>query len=149
VASIQFSEDTPPEMRSAFERLISAGYTPQAAERLTGARWTAPSAGPAAAAAPRAVLTRELAPGVRGQRNLPVQGIVDRSVQLEVPMIDTLVRDGAGNVLIVLRNPVGGAYGRGPNDPAGFSGRVNPRVGMCQVLTGSARMRCALSRGYF
>jgi hypothetical protein len=84
------------------------------------------------------------------QLNLPIQAVVDRSVPLQRFVVDTPVVDPqTGTLLAILKNPVGGVHGPDPNDPMGFSSAVNPRLAVCQILSGYAIPRCLLGGGYF
>ena len=78
-------------------------------------------------------------------QRLPVQGVVDRSVPLDIYLVATPV-PGANEIL---EDPVGGPYGAMPGDPAWFPEGVNPRVAVCHILSGYAAARCLRGRGYF
>jgi hypothetical protein len=75
------------------------------------------------------------------QLKLPVQGVVDRAATLDIYLVPNSVTDPD--------EPKGLPFGTLPGDPAGFSERVNPRVGVCQTLSGYAAARCLRGRGYF
>ena len=81
---------------------------------------------------------------------LPVQGVVDRSIPLDIFLTaPRLVTDPFGGQAF-LTDPVGGAVaGALPGDPAWFPESVNPRVAVCQILSGYAAAGCLRGRGYF
>ncbi len=79
------------------------------------------------------------------KRRLPVQGVVDRSVPLDIYLVATPV-PGANETL---EDPVGGPYGPLPGDPAWFPESVSPRLAACHILSGYAAARCLRGRGYF
>jgi hypothetical protein len=84
------------------------------------------------------------------QLKLPVQGVVDRSIPLDIYLVAQPVTDANGNIVEILENPVGGWEAVAlPGDPVWFSGSVNPRVAVCQILSGPAAARCQRGRGYF
>lgn len=82
------------------------------------------------------------------KRRLPVQGVVDRSVPLDIYLVATPVTDD-GKTVEILEDPVGGPYGALPGDPAWFPESVNPRLAACHILSGYAAARCLRGRGYF
>jgi hypothetical protein len=78
----------------------------------------------------------------------PVSAIVDRRDVLAVFSIDTKVfRDG--RLRGILRNPLGYPSGPLPGDPGRFTSAVDPRLGVCHVLSPSAAARCLRGGGYF
>jgi hypothetical protein len=81
---------------------------------------------------------------------LPVLGAVDRSETLDIFMTaPRLLTDPFGNQELA-RFPVGNAVaGALPGDPAWFPESVNPRVAVCQILSGYAAARCLRGPGYF
>jgi hypothetical protein len=81
--------------------------------------------------------------------NLPIQTVVDRSVQLSYATVDQEVRNRDGQLIQILRNPVDGPFGAEPGDPAWFPRHINPRVAVCQILSSYAAARCLQGRGYF
>jgi len=78
----------------------------------------------------------------------PVQGAVDRSAPLDVFSIDTEIKV-RGRVLVVLRRPYGHPSGPLPGDPGRFASRVDPRLGVCHVLSAAAAGRCLRGGRYF
>ena len=83
------------------------------------------------------------------KRRLPVQGVVDRSVFLDIYLVATPVTDANGKTVELLEDPVGGPYGALPGDPAWFPGSVNPRLAACNTLSACAAAKCLRGRGYF
>ena len=63
--------------------------------------------------------------------NIPVQTVIDRSEHLDQFMVKTFVTDNAGNVIDVLEQPIGGAHGMLPDDPAWYEPRRRSRFGGC------------------
>ncbi len=98
------------------ERLQALGYTPEGVYQLTGMRT-------GARLGERVIPPRPLPPPPWPPA-VPVQATVDRPVPLQATMVDTPVIDDQGNVLLLLRNPVGGPYGGMPSDPAWFRRRT-------------------------
>lgn len=82
---------------------------------------------------------------------LPVQATVDRSARLDIYLVPggTPVTDSKGNVIAILKNPVGGPYGSLPGDPAWFPDTVNTRLAVCHILSGYAAARCPGGMGAF
>ncbi len=78
------------------------------------------------------------------QLKLPVQGVVDRSMLLDIYLVATPVIDATGKTVEILKNPVGGPYGALPGDPCRFRESVNPHFGVCHVLSGYAVAPCLL-----
>lgn len=78
----------------------------------------------------------------------PVQGAVDRSAPLDVFSIDTEIKVRE-KILVVLRRPYGHPSGPLPGDPGRFSSRVDPRLGVCHVLSAAAAVRCLRGDRYF
>jgi hypothetical protein len=83
------------------------------------------------------------------QSKMPVQGVVDRRIALDIYLVPLNVTDDNGKILVILENPVGGPYGPLPSDPAWFPESINPRQAACQVLSGYAAARCLRAGGYF
>lgn len=83
------------------------------------------------------------------QSKLPIQGAVDRSIALDIYLVSQPVTDDNGNIVEILEDPVGGPYGPLPGDPPWFPESVNPRMAVCQILSGYAAARCLRGRGYF
>ena len=83
------------------------------------------------------------------QSKLPVQGVVDRRIVLDIYLVPRKVTDDDGKILVILENPVGGPYGPLPNDPGWFPESINPRLAACQLLSGYAATRCLRAGGYF
>jgi hypothetical protein len=100
--------------------------------------------------------------GARGQR--PPQLPPGRF--LLAPAIDTPVRNSAGQIVVVLRNPAfdqdpgnpAGSlapagcptnFGTDPNDPAGFSPMVDAGSAVCQMLSSYAAAACMHRGRYF
>jgi hypothetical protein len=109
-----------------------------ARDLLAPAPWGGPSLEPAAEAA----LARPV------QVFSPVHAIVDRRDLLAVFSIDTKVVAN-GQVRAVLRRPFGHPAGRLPGDPGPFSSAVDPRLGVCHVLSPAAAARCLGGGRYF
>jgi hypothetical protein len=65
---------------------------------------------------------------------VPLQRSVDRTLPLELALVDTEVRNKAGKVIKILRAPAFGPYGFDPNDPCTFTAGVNPRTAVCGIL---------------
>jgi hypothetical protein len=83
------------------------------------------------------------------QSKLPVQGVVDRRIALDIYLVPLNVTDDKGKIITILENPVGGSYGALPNDPAWFPENINPRLAACQLLSEYAAARCLRAGGYF
>jgi hypothetical protein len=80
---------------------------------------------------------------------LPVQATVDRSIPLDVYLVPQPVPPD-GPPLEIVKDPVGGREAAAlPGDPAWFPESVNPRVAVCQILSGYAAAQCLRGRGYF
>ena len=80
---------------------------------------------------------------------VPVQAhTIDRSIPPDVFYIGTPVR-ADGQTLAILRRPYGFPSGPLPGDPGPFSSDIDPRAGVCRVLSASAAARCSRGRGYF
>lgn len=77
------------------------------------------------------------------QLKLPVQGVVDRAAIIDIYQIPNPVTDAADE------EPKGLPFGNLPNDPAWFPDSVNPRVAVCQILSGYAAVRCFRGGAYF
>lgn len=81
---------------------------------------------------------------------LPIQAVVNRHALQQPYTVDIELKDDQGHVDGILRVPdaagVLGYHGADPNDPAGFSTQVNPRLAVCGALTPYAAARC-LARG--
>ena len=75
------------------------------------------------------------------QLKLPVQGVVDRAATLDIYLIPNPGDDPD--------EPQGLPLGTLPGDPARFPENINPRVAICQILSGYAAARCLRGRGYF
>lgn len=75
------------------------------------------------------------------QLKLPVQGVVDRAATLDIYLVPNPVTD--------TDEPKGLPFGTLPGDPARFPGSIDPRVAVCQILSGYAAARCLRGRGYF
>jgi hypothetical protein len=81
---------------------------------------------------------------------LPVLGVVDRSIPLDIYLVAEPVMDANGDILQILKDPVGGSAAVAlPGDPTWFPGSVNPRVAVCQILSPYSAAACLRSRGYF
>lgn len=84
------------------------------------------------------------------QLKLPVLGVVDRSIPLDIYLVAEPVMNAGGDIVQILKDPVGGPEAVAlPGDPAWFPESVNPRVAVCHTLSGYAAARCLRSRGYF
>jgi hypothetical protein len=68
------------------------------------------------------------------QLKLPNLGAVPRSRSPRLYLLPTPIKDASGNVVEILLNPVGGAYGPLPNDPAWFPDSINARTAVCRIL---------------
>lgn len=75
------------------------------------------------------------------QLKLPVQSVVDRAATLDIYLIANPVTDHD--------EPRGLPFGPLPGDPGPFVKSVNPRVAVCQILSGYAAARCLRGPGYF
>lgn len=75
------------------------------------------------------------------QLKLPVQGVVDRAATLDIYLIPNPGDDPD--------EPKGLPFGTLPGDPGRFPENINPRVAICQILSGYAAARCLRGRGYF
>ena len=83
------------------------------------------------------------------QLKLPVLGVVDRSIPLDIYLAAQPVIIN-GKTVQILKNPVGGSEAVAlPGDPAWFPESVNPRVAVCHILSGYAAAPCLRGRGYF
>ena len=75
----------------------------------------------------------------------PVRAPINRAVPMEVFTLDKQVRNPkTGDVLLVLRRPLGFPSGSLPGDPGAFSPLGQGRYGVCHVLAPNAAMRCAM-----
>jgi hypothetical protein len=104
-------------MAHVAERLQGLGYTPEGIHALTGVR-VRTRIGDQPVPFPPPPPPPPWSPA------LPIQATVDRPAPLQPTMVDTPVMDDQGNVLLLLRNPVGGPYGPMPADPAWFRRRT-------------------------
>lgn len=62
---------------------------------------------------------------------IPIQTVIDRPEHLDQFMVKTFVTDNAGNVVDVLEQPIGGAYGMLPDDPAWYGPHRPSRFAGC------------------
>ncbi len=84
------------------------------------------------------------APAVSASVADPVRAPINRAIPPDVFTIDRPVRNPeTGEVLIVLRRPLGFPSGSLPADPGAFSPLAQGMYGVCHVLAPAAALRCA------
>lgn len=81
--------------------------------------------------------------------NLPVQAVVNRAIPFDMYLTSRKIVDENGKVVEIVKNPVDGPFGSMPGDPGWFSRAVDPRLGVCRVLSRYAVPHCLHGRGYF